>query len=68
MGGEHFGVLDGTYRIEPAGPGEVVLRLSSTHRLSTHFNFYASWWTDRVMSQIQRNILRVVKDRSEAAP
>lgn len=66
VGGEHFDVLDGTYEIEPAGPREVVLRLRSTHRLSTHFNLYSSWWTDLVMSQIQSNILRVVKNRSEA--
>ncbi len=68
VGGEHFDVLDGTYQIEPAGPREVVLRLRSTHRLSTHFNLYSSWWTDLVMSQIQSNILQVVKHRSEAAP
>ncbi|HEY0154033.1 MAG TPA: hypothetical protein VGB92_18615 [Longimicrobium sp.] len=65
VGGEHFDVLDGTYEIEPAGPRDVVLRLRSTHRLSTHFNLYSSWWTDLVMSQIQSNILQVVKHRSE---
>lgn len=66
VGGEHFDVLDGTYEIERTGPGDVVLHLRSTHRLSTHFNFYASWWTDWIMSQIQRNILVVVKRRAEA--
>lgn len=66
VGGAYFDVLDGTYRIEPAGPGEVVLHLSSTHRLSTRFNFYASLWSDLVMGQIQANILRVVKHRAEA--
>jgi hypothetical protein len=65
VGGEHFDVLDGTYEIQPSGPREVVLHLRSTHRLSTHFNLYSSWWSDLVMSQIQNNILRVVKHRSE---
>jgi hypothetical protein len=67
VGGEFFDVLDGTYEIEPVGPGEVILHLRSTHRLSTTFNFYASFWTDLVMRQIQGNILRIVKARSEAA-
>lgn len=67
VGGEYFDVLDGTYEIVPIAPGEVELRLWSTHRLSTHFNAYASLWTDFVMRQIQGNILQVVRDRAEAA-
>ncbi|HET7228811.1 MAG TPA: hypothetical protein VFJ16_02280 [Longimicrobium sp.] len=67
IGGEHFDVLDGTYAIEPVAPGEVILHLSSTHRLSTRFNFYASLWSDLVMRQIQGNILQVVKHRAESA-
>lgn len=67
VGGPYFDVLEGTYRIEPAGPGRTVLRLSSTHRLSTRFDLYASLWTDGVMSGIQRGILEVVRDRAEAA-
>ena len=67
VGGEYFDVLDGTYEIVPVAPGEVELRLWSTHRLSTHFNSYAALWTDFVMRQIQGNILQVVRDRAEAA-
>jgi hypothetical protein len=66
IGGEHFDVLDGTYRIEPVGTDEVILHLSSTHRLSTRFNLYAQFWSDLVMRQIQDNILKVVKNRAEA--
>jgi hypothetical protein len=68
IGGEHFNVLDGTYTIEPVGPNDVILHLSSTHRLNTRFNFYASLWSDLVMTQIQDNILQVVKHRAEARP
>lgn len=66
VGGRYFDVLDGTYRIEAAGPDDVILHLGSTHRLSTDFNFYSSLWTDLVMGQIQENILQVVKRRAEA--
>jgi hypothetical protein len=67
VGGEYFDVLDGTYEIVPVSADEVELRLWSTHRLSTHFNGYASLWTDFVMRQIQGNILEVVRARAEAA-
>lgn len=66
VGGAYFDVLRGSYRIEPVGPRDVVLQLSSTHRLSTRFNFYASLWSDLVMRQIQSNILEVVRRRAEA--
>lgn len=67
VGGEYFDVLDGTYEIVPVAPGETELVLSSTHRLSTHFNPYAGLWTDLVMRQIQGNILEVVRGRAERA-
>ena len=66
IGGPHFDVLDGTYRLEALPAGGVRLHLSSRHRLSTRFNAYAGWWSDLVMSDIQGAILDVVKARAEA--
>jgi hypothetical protein len=65
VGGPYFDVLEGEYRIESAGPGHVMLHLTSRHRLSTTFNFYASFWSDRVMRDVQENILWVIKNRCE---
>jgi hypothetical protein len=65
VGGPYFDVLEGEYRIESAGPGRVMLHLTSRHRLSTTLNFYASLWSDRVMRDVQENILWVIKNRSE---
>lgn len=50
----------------PQGEGRVELRLRTTHRLSTHFNLYAGFWTNPLMRQIQENLLHVVRTRSEA--
>lgn len=66
VGGPYFDVLTGTYEIERVGPDEVVLHLSSRHRLSTTFNPYARLWTDWVMRDVQENILHVVRRRAEA--
>lgn len=67
VGGRFYDVLDGTYEIEPRGDGTCILHLSSTHRLSTHFNWYAGWWSEWVMDQIQGSILEVIRQRCEVA-
>lgn len=65
VGGRFYDVLDGTYEIEPRSDGTSVLHLSSTHRLSTRFNWYAGWWSEWVMNQIQGSILEVIRKRCE---
>jgi hypothetical protein len=66
IGGPLFDMLDGRYEIEPISDQRVILRLSSTHRLTTRFNWYAGLWTEPIMSELQRVILEVVKARSQA--
>ncbi len=66
VGGRFYDVLDGQYDIE-ATPEGCRLILTSTHRLSTPFNFYAGWWSEWVMNQIQGSILTVIKNRAERA-
>jgi len=65
VGGEFFDVLHGEYRLEPLPNGRTRLHLTSQSRVSTDFNWYAHLWTDAVMSDLQRRILFVVKNRSE---
>jgi hypothetical protein len=66
VGGPFFDVLDGDYSIELLAARRSILHLSSRHRLSTHFNFYAGLWTSFIMRDIQDNILHVIKNRCEA--
>jgi len=67
VGGVYFDVLRGEYRIEQLSDDRVRLHLSSRHRLSTDFNWYAGMWTDAMMSDMQRSILQVIKARCERA-
>jgi len=67
VGGPFFDVLRGEYVLEPLSNGMIRLHLTSRHRVSTDFNWYAHLWTDAVMSDIQKKILRVIRNRSEAA-
>ena len=66
VGGQYFDVLRGDYEIEPLPSGFSRLHLSSRHRVSTDFNWYARLWTDAIMSDTQKSILHVIKDRCEA--
>jgi hypothetical protein len=65
VGGPYFDVLHGEYRLEPLANGMTRLHLSSSHRLSTDFNWYAHLWTDAAMSDLQRRILVVIRQRCE---
>lgn len=66
VGGAYFDVLRGEYRLEPLRNGTIRLHLSSRHRISTDFNWYAHLWTDAVMSDLQQRILFVIRNRCEA--
>ena len=66
VGGRFYDVLDGIYEIKPLPGGGCRLHLTSHHRLSTRFNAYAAWWSERIMDQIQGSILEVIRQRAEA--
>jgi len=66
VGGRFFDVLTGEYLLEPQPNGDTLLRLNSQERLSTDFNLYAALWSDAVMSDMQANILHVIRSRCEA--
>jgi hypothetical protein len=65
VGGEFFDVLRGEYELETLADNTTRLRLTSRHRVSTDFNWYASLWTDAVMRDLQKRILVVIKNRCE---
>ncbi len=66
INGLYFEMIDGWYELEPLPLGGTVLRLSSTHRLSTSFNAYGGLWTDGILYDLQAYILEVIKGRAEA--
>ena len=67
VGGRFYNVLDGLYEIEPLSSTECRLHLTSHHRLTTRFNQYAAWWSERIMDEIQGSILEVIRTRAECA-
>ncbi len=67
IGGPYFDMLTGHYDLKALPDGRTLVKLSSRHRLNTHFNWYAGVWSKAIMSSIQSNILLVIKNRAEAA-
>jgi hypothetical protein len=65
IGGEFFDVLEGTYELEKLGQEKYRLHLYSEFKMTTTFNFYASFWGELIMKDIQENILQIIKKRSE---
>jgi hypothetical protein len=65
IGGDYFDVLDGTYELQKLNDSTYRLHLYSHFKLTTTFNFYASWWAGWIMKDIQNNILQVLKQRAE---
>ena len=65
IGGNYFDVLNGTYELEKLNETTHRLHLYSNFKLTTTFNFYASWWAKWIMKDIQNNILQVEKQRAE---
>ena len=65
IGGDYFDVLEGTYELEKLDNGKKRLHLYSYFKMNTTFNFYAGWWAKWIMKDIQNNILKVQKHRSE---
>jgi hypothetical protein len=65
VGDLHFDVLQGRFEIESRPGGGVILHLASRHRITTPFNWYSSFWSHRVMRDIQETICQVIKKRSE---
>jgi hypothetical protein len=66
IGGRIFEILDASYTLEPVGEGQILLHLSSRHRLTTNFNAYGGLWTDWMLSDFQNYVLSIVKARCEA--
>jgi hypothetical protein len=65
VGGRFFDVMEGRYEIERLTDHTVRLHLTSRFRLSTSFNFYSGLWSKLIMRDIQKNILQIIKSRSE---
>ncbi|HJS12171.1 SRPBCC family protein [Sphingopyxis sp.] len=63
--GRHLWIDSGGYRLIPLAGGRTRIRLWTRYHLATPFNAYAGWWGERILGDIQDNVLSVVAGRIE---
>lgn len=61
--GRHLWIDAGGYDLIPLTGGRTKIRLWTRYHLSTPFNAYAGWWGERILGDIQDNVLAVVAER-----
>lgn len=63
--GRHLRIARGGYRLEPLPGDRTRLVLRTDLVLRTPLNAYATWWADRLLGDIQDNVLAIVRQRAE---
>lgn len=63
--GGHFKFLNATYQIEPINTNHCKLTLSSSYKLDTKINRYASFWGNWMLEDFQERLLAVIKKRCD---
>lgn len=65
LNGGHFEFLNATYRIKPLVKNRCELSLTSSYKLDTNINTYASFWGDWMLNDFQDRLLTVIKKRCD---
>ncbi|GJL93645.1 MAG: hypothetical protein DHS20C05_00500 [Hyphococcus sp.] len=65
--GKHLRVIDGGYKLVSLGPERTKLILDTRYTATTPVNLYSSIWGELILGDIQNNVLKIVKDRTEAS-
>ena len=63
--GPQMQILSGEYVLIPLDEGRNLLRLKTRYVARTHFNAYAALWGERLLGDIQGNMLAAIKARAE---
>jgi len=63
--GMHLTIREGSYRLTPLPGGRTKVTLTTRFDLRSPVNWYAAWWGEWLLRDIQGNVLQVIKDRVE---
>jgi hypothetical protein len=63
--GSHFKFIDASYTLKKINNSQTELCLSSSSKLDTRVNQYATLWGDALLSDFQERLLAVIKLRCE---
>ena len=63
--GKHFEFLTASYELKKINASQTQLTLTSSYKLDTRINLYASMWGNSMLSDFQERLLDVIKQRCE---
>lgn len=63
--GDHFKFIEASYQLSRIDNKKTLLTLSSSYRLNTNINYYASFCGNMMLSDFQKRLLDVIKNRCE---
>lgn len=58
-------IARGGYTLEPLEGGRVRVTLSTTYRMRSRLVWYAGLWGERMLGDVQDNVLAIIKTRAE---
>ena len=58
-------IESGRYDLQALDNGGARLRLTTTYRMKTRLSAYLGWWGERLLGDVENNVLTVIKDRAE---
>lgn len=64
--GPFLNIASGSYRLEPIGPDRTRLVLITHYRMKVRPVGYFQWWGERLLGDVQNNVLAIVKNRVSA--
>ena len=60
-------ILGGSYRLQPLAGGRSLLTLETRYRMRSPLAPYLAWWGERLLGDVQDNILAIVEQRAESS-
>lgn len=57
-------IVSGRYQLSQIRPGITQVRLTTNYRIKTRLGYYLGWWGDRLLGDIQSNVLTIIRDRA----
>lgn len=58
-------IARGGYRLEPLSEGRVRVTLTTTYRMRSRLSRYCELWGERLLGDVQDNVLAIIKTRAE---
>jgi hypothetical protein len=60
-------IRTGRYDVIPVSPTQTRIRLTTEYSMRTRLTIYLQWWGERLLGDVEANVLAIVKDRAEGA-